>query len=281
MKPYTWRSAILKSNLKPTTRHVLLTLSCYINDVGQSAYPSIKVLASNTGLTERAVGNNLRSARDIGWLRVGKHGFSGQRWANNEYFPQIPGDDEYDETENEGTERSSSPSKKVRNVETEGKERRSKGKERSDKKVRNDVPTNNPDELTKELSKEQSKKGKGAGAPIFSAINVLSDLGVDDQTANDWLSIRKDKRAKVTQTAIDGIVAEAGKANLPVAEVLKMCCARGWAGFQASWVSGDRRQNDLGHNPDRRGQPYKTTSDKQREFLNKLTGGGNDDIIDI
>lgn len=90
MKPYSWRAAILKSNLAPTTRHVLLTLSCYINDVGQSAYPSIATLAKNTGLSERAVITHLQTAKEKGFLSIGKHGFAGRRWAHNEYFPRLP-----------------------------------------------------------------------------------------------------------------------------------------------------------------------------------------------
>lgn len=90
MKPYTWRAAILRSDLPSTTRHVLLTLSCYVNDVGQSAYPSIETLANNTGLTDRAVIKHLQIAKEHGFLAIGKHGFAGRRWAHNEYFPKIP-----------------------------------------------------------------------------------------------------------------------------------------------------------------------------------------------
>ena len=96
MKPYTWRAAILKSNLMPTTRHVLLTLSCYVNDIGQSAYPSTVTLASDTGLSERAIITHLHMARELGWVKISKHGFGGQKWAHNEYFPCSPSGD-YDE----------------------------------------------------------------------------------------------------------------------------------------------------------------------------------------
>lgn len=90
MRPYTWRAAILKSGLKPTTRHVLLTLSCHVNDVGQSAYPSTKLLAEETGLSERAVITHLHEASEAGWLRICRHGFGGQKWARNEYYPAMP-----------------------------------------------------------------------------------------------------------------------------------------------------------------------------------------------
>ncbi len=84
MKSYTWRAAILESDLPSTTRLVLLALSCHVNDAGESAYPSTQRLARETGLSEWAVVTHLAKAKDLGWLLVRKHGFAGQKWARNE-----------------------------------------------------------------------------------------------------------------------------------------------------------------------------------------------------
>jgi len=162
MKPYTWRSAILRSGLKPTTRHVLLTLSCYVNDVGQSAYPSTKTLASDTGLSERAVITHLHEASDAGWLKVRKHGFGGQNWSRNEYYPCTPAG--FFDTE--GAEACSAPSEKALNVATKGTERRSKGTEPNDKKALKEVQSNSPIELSKELSKESKRTRASSKTPI-------------------------------------------------------------------------------------------------------------------
>ncbi|MCA8331870.1 helix-turn-helix domain-containing protein [Burkholderia cepacia] len=90
MKPWTWRHAIINSELPATTRHVLLTLSCHVNDAGEPAYPSTALLAAETGLSERAVVTHLRDAAAVGWLTVEKHGYGGQRWARNQYYPRLP-----------------------------------------------------------------------------------------------------------------------------------------------------------------------------------------------
>jgi len=82
---YSWRQAILKSSLPPTTRHVLLTLSCHMNDAGESCYPSIELLCEETGLSNRAVITHLKLSEDAGWIEVEKHGFRGRKWARNEY----------------------------------------------------------------------------------------------------------------------------------------------------------------------------------------------------
>jgi Helix-turn-helix domain len=90
MKSYTWRNAINKSDLPPTTRHVLQTLSDHLNTTGRGAFPSQKTLAKEAGLAERTVKRHLSIAAKAGWIKVKKHGFSDRRSRTNEYFPQIP-----------------------------------------------------------------------------------------------------------------------------------------------------------------------------------------------
>ncbi|MCM2493065.1 helix-turn-helix domain-containing protein [Burkholderia glumae] len=90
MRPWTWRQAIIKSDLPSTTRHVLLTLACHINDAGEQAFPSIRLLAFETGLSRQAVMTHLQRAAAAGWVRTSKHGYGGQQWARNQYDPCIP-----------------------------------------------------------------------------------------------------------------------------------------------------------------------------------------------
>lgn len=114
MKPWTWRHAIINSPLPPTTRHVLLTLSCHVNDAGEPAYPSTALLAAETGLSERAVVTHLQSAAALGWLIVQKHGYGGQKWARNQYYPRVPDGFELPDRDARGTEAGSVPSKTAR-----------------------------------------------------------------------------------------------------------------------------------------------------------------------
>ncbi len=69
----------------------------------------------------------------------------------------------------------------------------------------------------------------------FEPLSALLALGVDAQVAADWLAVRKAKRAALTQTALDGMVDEAHKAGISVAEAVRICAVRGWQGFKASW----------------------------------------------
>ena len=74
---------------------------------------------------------------------------------------------------------------------------------------------------------------------------VAPPSGVTDSVWQDWLSLRKAKRAAVTQTAIDGIEREARKAGVSLQSALETCCARGWTGFKADWLQGKTEQKSF------------------------------------
>jgi len=71
------------------------------------------------------------------------------------------------------------------------------------------------------------------------AVVEVSD--VDQATWKDFQTLRKEKHAPVTQTAIDGIRREAEKAGLTLDEAIRVCCTRGWTAFRAKWVQDDGR----------------------------------------
>lgn len=59
---------------------------------------------------------------------------------------------------------------------------------------------------------------------------------VSKEVWDDFLAIRKAKRAPLTNTALDAIKREAVKAGLTLNEALSESVARGWQGFKADWV---------------------------------------------
>ena len=69
---------------------------------------------------------------------------------------------------------------------------------------------------------------------------MLKPEGVSDSVWSDFLAIRKAKRAPLTATALEGIEREAKKAAMNLADVLALCCTRGWQGFKADWVAGQK-----------------------------------------
>ncbi|MGH0004549.1 helix-turn-helix domain-containing protein [Pseudovibrio ascidiaceicola] len=89
-KAWNWRQAFCQSELPATTKHVLQTLSMFMNTMGESCYPSIEDLVEYSGLSKRAVLNHIETARAAGWIKVSQHGFRGQRWKRHEYVARWP-----------------------------------------------------------------------------------------------------------------------------------------------------------------------------------------------
>lgn len=77
----------------------------------------------------------------------------------------------------------------------------------------------------------------------FDPMAELAKLGIEPQLAADWIALRRTKHATVTRTALTQMVREAGKAGMTLPDVLTECCARGWAGFKASWSLDDVNAN--------------------------------------
>lgn len=99
-----------------------------------------------------------------------------------------------------------------------------------DPRFSGETPPKTGDGTIGEPLKEPLKEHK------YKARDDLLFRGVDVQVVDDWLELRKEKKAKVTKTAIDGIAREAVKAGMSLNDALKICCERGWQGFNASWV---------------------------------------------
>lgn len=106
---------------------------------------------------------------------------------------------------------------------------------------------------------------KDERAPRFDAQAHLSELGVDEQVAKDWLIHRKAVKASPTETAIKGIVRESSKAGISLQSALELCCQRGWRGFKAEWVKNDRQE---------------TWYEKNDRVMAELTGRGSNERDD-
>jgi len=86
-------------------------------------------------------------------------------------------------------------------------------------------------ETETETEKKEQKKTRA-----LPAADLLP--GISEQVAKDFIAIRKAKKAPLTETAVAGIQREADKAGLTLQSAIELCCARGWSGFKADWVTG-------------------------------------------
>ena len=83
------------------------------------------------------------------------------------------------------------------------------------------------DSLETETETETKKK----------ATVVATPDGVSQSVWDDFKTLRKAKKAPITQRAIDGLIAEANKAGWSLEQALTECCVRGWQAFKAEWVA--------------------------------------------
>ena len=85
---------------------------------------------------------------------------------------------------------------------------------------------------------------------------------VDSQTWEDWLALRKEKQAAVTQTVLNGARKEAAKAEISLEAFFRIWCLRGSQGLEAAWLT-----------PSERGRgPQSGRIDRQLETAGLMTG---------
>ena len=73
---------------------------------------------------------------------------------------------------------------------------------------------------------------------------VNTPEGVDTNLWNDYLQIRKAKKAPITDTAIQALVREADKAGKSLSQAITICVENNWVGFKAEWESVKQAPSD-------------------------------------
>lgn len=68
-----------------------------------------------------------------------------------------------------------------------------------------------------------------------SDLDLLADFGITGQLADDFIVLRKAKKAPITETALKGYQSEADKAGISICEAVAIAIKRNWQGFNASW----------------------------------------------
>jgi len=69
-----------------------------------------------------------------------------------------------------------------------------------------------------------------------SATVVACPPDVSQQIWNDWVALRKSKKAPITQTVLNGAIAEAKILGWPLEKFLAEWCSRGSQGLKAEWI---------------------------------------------
>lgn len=109
----------------------------------------------------------------------------------------------------------------------------------SDNDIDNDSDNDN-DNVNVE-KKHNKEKSEPSSAPKFIFKKALIDNGCNTQLAEDYMSLRRSKKAPSTKTAFDGIVREANKyieihPDATFSDVVTIMVERNWVGFDAAWL---------------------------------------------
>jgi hypothetical protein len=127
----------------------------------------------------------------------------------------------------------------------------------------NDRATNqnqnqNQNQNIEPIQEDKKTAPRKRSADAFDAKAALASLGLSTQLIADWLQVRKVKKAPLTKTALDDIVAEAKKAGITPAEAIAHSAKNSWQGFKASWLEPKAPNGfnppsaPIGHDPDSR-----------------------------
>lgn len=163
-RAWSWRHAVTLSNLTGECRHLLLTMSIFMNEEGGSCFPEIATLMERTGKGKTWVHKYLNEAEKAGWLlreqvsRKKKNG-DNRGWRRNEYQASWPDENdvvEVDSDPEKGGSPDELPSKKVVRETVEGSSREGK-------KVVREANTNSP--ITFHDSHNAQNCADGADAP--------------------------------------------------------------------------------------------------------------------
>jgi hypothetical protein len=87
------------------------------------------------------------------------------------------------------------------------------------------------------LEEEEEEKRKNLPPESgFSFKKELLNLGIEKQIIEDWLKVRKTKKAANTQTAFEAILREIEKSGLTPNECIKKSVENSWSGFKNEWL---------------------------------------------
>lgn len=105
--------------------------------------------------------------------------------------------------------------------------------------------TNRDKNVTREEKRREEKeliKDNVAAAPKFNFIKELLAIGVSKETLDDWLIVRKKKKAANTKTAFNGLINQINKSGLLPENAIKLAAEKSWSGFNASWIDSDDKK---------------------------------------
>jgi hypothetical protein len=128
------------------------------------------------------------------------------------------------------------------------------------------TPTDTDIDADTDTRRRNTPRKREPAAPAVTLESLCMD-GLAEDLAIEWLAHRKRKRAVLTPRAWEQLKGEIAKTGLSLDDAIAKALARGWTGFDASWLASDA-QRQSGNNP---AEPYFVR--ERREKIAAMTGG--------
>lgn len=205
------------AGISPSQKLVLISLADQANDSGV-CWPSVPHMTVRTGLSERAIRNSIRSLEDAGLL-ICRHRTGRSTWYDLTPALNAPLHHVQD------TPAPDAPPPLHQMQDTPAPRAAITIKE----------PSIEPSLTNNDVCVAETKSKKEKVKVEYTADDLVS-VGIDGAVARDFLLIRRQKKAMLTETALKGIVREAQKAGYSLEQALSTCVERNWVGFNAEWV---------------------------------------------
>lgn len=118
--------------------------------------------------------------------------------------------------------------------------------------VTDNVSVSVSDSVTDVLLKKEPKE-------IFSFKNSLIEFGFEKNLVEDWLKVRKTKKATNTETAFKKFINQVKLSNISINEILELCVAKSWSGFEAEWLDNLKNEKE------------KSSAEKEKPLAGRMT----------
>ncbi|MRN00203.1 hypothetical protein D1Z97_03140 [Riemerella anatipestifer] len=94
----------------------------------------------------------------------------------------------------------------------------------------------------------QKRKKVAAKKEKFDFRQAMLNEGFDEELTDEWLRIRKKKKAVDSEIAFKLITSQIEKAKLEKNEILKIIVRKQWKGFEAKWLDENKNENERNYN---------------------------------
>ena len=220
---------------RSSTKFVLVAMCNYANEFGE-CYPSAKQLSDDTAQDIKTVESNLKRLREMGFIED-----TGERRGNTKqvivYRITHP---------KTGDVKVETPPKLVElNAPEIG------GAGETNTPVFPDNTPVFPDKDPRFSGETPPKTGDGTVMEpsmnrqgTSNTAQALIPPDVEKSVWQDFVILRKAKKAPLTKTAVEGLRREADKAGLTINAAIRVCCENGWQGFKAAWYENMKSKNN-------------------------------------